>query len=101
MSKFEEMLASIRNEITSMLKPEMEEKQIQEIKGISDKVEELGKAHQELADENLRLKDAYIKSIQTTGSKEKPDENDHSGEPKPKSLLELAQELKAKEKETK
>ena len=97
MSKFEETLKQVQEELANLGKQEgVSTDTLEKITALNGKVNELGTQHQELAKEHSNLKDLYIKNVSGYGTAKVPD--DDMGGKQPRTMEQIAQDIIAKEK---
>lgn len=97
MSKFEETLKGVQDELTNLGKQEgISTDTLEKITALSSKVNELGTQHQDLVNSHTELKDLYIKNVSGFGTPKVPD--DETGGKQPRSMEQIALDIIAKEK---
>lgn len=94
MKTFKEILESIKTDIQSTINADSSKEQIDKTNDICSNLDELAKTHEGTVTELHDIKDAYIKSIRSSGSSEKPAEP--TDPQKPKSFEEIVADLQAK-----
>lgn len=92
----EELLKNIKTKVQETVNADSSKEQIDKVNDICSDIDEVGKTHQNTLTELHDIKDAYIKSIRTSGSSDKPKE---PNEPeKPKTLEEIVSGLQQEKK---
>lgn len=95
MAKFDETLKEVKQEIaTLMTKEGVSDKDLEDLTSLTQRVDELGKQHQELVESHAKMKDKYIEAVVSYGTKTPPKDDVDSG--KEKTFEEIAQEHLAK-----
>lgn len=95
MTKFEESLNKINEQITTLLTSNKDEKTIESCKEIKAQLTQMGEAHNEVIQSYGQMKDKYIESILKSGSSTPPKEG---GEEQPRGLEEIANSIVNKDK---
>lgn len=85
MNKFEETLQQVQNSIKARITKDTPAEEVEKLGQLSTEVDKLGTLYKEEQEECSKMKDLYIKSINSYGTKELP-----SGEKTPRSLEEIA-----------
>lgn len=90
--KYDELATKITASLKELITTDTPQESIEKITGIISEVDNLGKRHDEIADEVVSYKTKYIEQIKTFGNNEQPHDDEE-----PKTFEEIAQEVLSKD----
>lgn len=95
MENFEETLNKIKSDLNSLITSETKDEDIEKLKNLNNELDSINSKHKEVVNAYASMKDKYIESITKMGTTQVASE---TGEKKPRTLEEIAQEVISKRK---